>query len=148
MLAAAAGDRRTYLAEALGAGRILVRGLGGTGRPRHLRNAGSLLDIAYDDSRQRTELLTAVARGRVELTTLGASGHVSSALVRGCPRAGTGELVAHAGLVGVACAGRPFEAESVETGGDFEGGRYVHYYLLRDGRRIGGEGLFEGVHAY
>ncbi|HEV3093871.1 MAG TPA: hypothetical protein VGY30_05080 [Solirubrobacteraceae bacterium] len=144
----AEGDRRTSLAEEIGAGGILVRPLGRAGRALRLRNLGSLLDLAYDDSRQRTELLTAVTRGSVELTTLSGSGHVSSVLVRGCPRAGTGELVAHAGLVGVACAGRPFEAESVETGGDFEGGRYVHYYLLHEGRRIGGEGLFEGLHAY
>jgi hypothetical protein len=148
MLTVAEGDRRTSLAEELGAGGILVRGLGRAGRARHLRNVGSLLDVAYDAAQQTTDLLTALAGGHVELTTLGGRGHVKSVLVRGCPRAGTGELAAHAGLVGVACAGRPFEAESVETGGDFEGGRYVHYYLLRDGRRIGGEGLFEGVHAY
>jgi hypothetical protein len=147
-LTLAEGDGRTALAEDLGAGGIVVRPLGHAGRALRLRKAGSLLDLAYDASRQRTELLTAVAHGRVELMALGGGGHVSSALVRGCPRAGTGELVAGAGLTGVACAGRSFEAESVETGGDFEGGRDVHFYLLRGGARLRGEALFEGVHAY
>lgn len=147
-LTLAAGDGRTALAEEIGAGGILVRPLGHGGRVLRLHRDGSLLALAYDASRRRTELLSALARGRVELTSVSARGHVSSALVRGCPRAGTGELVASAGLTGVACAGRPFEAESVETGGDFEGGRDVHFYLLRGRARLDGEALFEGVHAY
>ncbi|HEX3392738.1 MAG TPA: hypothetical protein VHS55_09255 [Solirubrobacteraceae bacterium] len=147
-LTLAEGDSRSALAEDLGGGGIVVRPVGRLGRSVRLRHIGSLLAIAYDDSRQTTELLSAVARGRVELTTLSKRVHVASRLVRGCPPAGTGELVASGGLVGVACASRTFEAESVETGGDFKGGRDIHYYLVRGGRPLHGETFFEGVHDY
>lgn len=144
----AEGDGRTALAEDLGDGTVLVRPVGRAGRLLRVRHIGSLLDIAYDGSRQQADLLSAVARGRVELTTLSRRGRIVSTPVRGCPRAGAGELVASGGLVGVACAGRPFEAESVETGGDVKSGRYVHYYLLRDAHRLNGEAFFEGLYAY
>lgn len=144
----AEGDRHSALAEDLGSTGILVRPVGYSGRPLRLRHIGSLLAIAYDDSRQSTYLLSAVAHGRVQLTTLSKRGHAAAVLVRGCPRAGTGELVSGGGLVGVACAGRTFEAESVETGGDFKGGRDIHYYLLHNGRPLHGETFFEGIYSY
>lgn len=147
-LVLAEGDRHSALAEDLGSTGIIVRPVGHSGRSLHLRHIGSLLAIAYDDSHQSTYLLSALARGRVQLTTLSKRGHDVSASVRGCPRAGTGELVASGGLVGIACAGRTFEADSVETGGDFKGGRNVHYYLLRGGRPVHGETFFEGIYSY
>lgn len=147
-VALAEGDRATTLAESPRAGTIGLRPLGRPGRALRLRGLGALLDLAYDPSRRTTELLTAASHGRVELTAVNARGRVSSLPVSGCPRPGGGELAAAGGLVGLACGGRHFEAESVETGGDFEEGRYVHYYLLRGGRRLRGEALFEGLHAY
>lgn len=147
-LALAEGDRATTLAESPRAGAIELRPLGRPGLALRLRDLGVLLDLAYDPSRRTTELLTAASRGRVELTAVNARGRVSSLPVSGCPRPGSGEVLAAGGLVGVACGGRHFQAESVETGGDFEEGRYVHYYLLRGGRRLRGEALFEGLHAY
>lgn len=147
-LVLAEGETRSALTEDFGSAGVLVRPLGRSGRPLRLRHVGSLLAIAYDDSRQSTYLLSAVAHGRVQLTTLSKRGRASAVLVRGCPRAGTGELVSGGGLVGVACASRTFEAESVETGGDFKGGRNIHYYLLRNGRPLHGETFFEGVYSY
>ncbi|MGH2879051.1 MAG: hypothetical protein ACRDK4_05515 [Solirubrobacteraceae bacterium] len=147
-LVLAEGERRSALAEDFGPSGILVRPVGRSGRSVRLRHIGSLLAIAYDASAQSTYLLSALARGRVLLTSLSKRGHVSSALVRGCPRAGTGELVAAGGLVGIACAGRTFEASSVETGGDFKGGSNVHYHLLRGARLLRGETFFEGIYSY
>jgi hypothetical protein len=147
-LVLAEGDRRSALAEDLSSTGVLVRPVGYSGRSLRLRHIGSLLAIAYDDSRQSTYLLSALARGRVQLTTVSKRGHAVSAPVRGCPRAGTGELVSSGGLVGIACAGRTFEADSVETGGDFKGGRNVHYYLLRGDRPVHGETFFEGIYSY
>jgi hypothetical protein len=147
-LVLAEGDGRSALTEDFGSAGILVRPVGRSGRSLRLRHVGSLLAVAYDDSRQSTYLLSAVAHGHVQLTSLSKHGHASTVLVRGCPRAGTGELVSGGGLVGVACASRAFEAESVETGGDFKGGRDIHYYLLRNGRPLHGETFFEGVYSY
>jgi hypothetical protein len=65
-----------------------------------------------------------------------------------CRNRQSGQVEASGGLIAVSCAGRYFNAESVQTGGDERYGRNDLYHLLRTGRESRGNSYFEGFYAY
>lgn len=145
----AGGESGGALAEDRGRGTIAVRSLARAGaRPVLMRGLGSLVDVAFDTAGGAIDVLAARPHGLV-LAALDRSGRPSGRhSVRVCPRRSSGALVANGGLVAVACAGPAFEAENVESGGDFKSGRNIDYYLLRAGRRLHHEGFFEGSYGF
>ncbi|HYM44929.1 MAG TPA: hypothetical protein VES65_02045 [Solirubrobacteraceae bacterium] len=149
-LALADGDRASALAQDAGRSEIVVRTLGARlGRAIRLRHAGFVIDVAFDAARGAIELLAGEPHGVVRLSEISTTGHVRrSQTIAYCRNRQSGQVEASGGLVAVSCAGRYFEAESVQTGGDEQYGRNNLYHLLRAGRALRGNGYFEGVYAY
>ncbi len=149
-LALAGGDRASALAQDAGRGDIVVRTLGARlGRAIRLRHAGFVIDVAFDAARRAIELLAGEPHGVVRLSEISTAGHVrGSQTLAYCRNRQSGQVEASGGLIAISCAGRYFNAESVQTGGDEQYGRNNLYQLLRAGRKLRGSSYFEGYYAY
>jgi hypothetical protein len=149
-LALADGDRASALAQDAGRGDIVVRTIGARlGRAIRLRHAGFVIDIAFDAPRRAIELLAGEPHGVVRLSEISTAGHVRrSQTLAYCRNRQSGQVEASGGLIAVSCAGRNFDAENVQTGGDEQHGRNNLYLLLRAGRKLRGNSYFEGSYAY
>ena len=148
-LVLATGGGRVVLFARSGQRNIRARVVaGGTKRTIRLVNRGSPIDAAVDAVTGKTYLLSSDASEKVRLTELTRAGkHRSIALGR-CDRRRHGQVAASKGLVAVACAGRFTSQDSVETGGDFRYGRDEIYALLRSGKVLRRQSLFEGDYSY
>jgi hypothetical protein len=121
---------------------------GGTKRTVRLTGRGSPIDATTDAATGKTYLLSSDAKENVRLTEITAGGKHRSTALPFCHRRHHGQVAASAGLVAVACAGRFTSQDSVETGGDFRYGRDEIYVLMRDGKVLRRQSLFEGDYSY
>jgi hypothetical protein len=143
-MAIAAGQGVSALAQESGR-TVAVRTLGvRLGPPIRVSNAGVLMDLAFDASRDVILLLTTDnAGGAVVLREISTSGRIrrSQALPE-CRHRQDGQIEASEGLVAVSCAGPRVESE--QCGGCSSDYRTNHYILLRAGHELRSKAFIEG----
>jgi len=144
----AAGDGSTAVAQNVTKRNIQIRRISGSvGPARTLRNAGSLLDVAVDQSNGNVAVLSNAAKGHVHLTQVSGRS-VRTTDLKPCRRGIEGQVGAFDGFVAVMCAGQFSEKENVETGGDYQSGRNNHYLLVRGKKLLQQHTYFEGDYSY
>jgi hypothetical protein len=148
-LVLATGGGRVVLFSRTGRRDIRVRVLaGGTKRTIRLVHRFSPIDASVDTVTGTIYLLSSDPKENVRLTEIVRGGKHRSVAVSFCTRRGQGQVAAANGLVAVACAGRYGEQDSVETGGDYQYGRDQIYALMRAGKVLRRQSLFEGYYSY
>jgi hypothetical protein len=148
-LVLATGGGRVVLFSRSGQRNIRVRVIaGGIKRTIRLVNRGTPIDAAVDAVTRKTYLLSTDPKANVRLTEISRGGKHKSIALGFCDRRRHGELAASNGLIAVACAGRYTEQDSVETGGDYQYGRDEIYALMRAGKVLRRQSLFEGYYSY
>jgi hypothetical protein len=148
-LVLATGGGRVVLFSRSGQRNIRVRVVaGGVKRTIRLVNRGAPIDAAVDAVTGKTYLLSTDAKNNVRLTEISRRGKHQSIPLGFCDRRRHGEVAASSGLIAVACAGGYTEQDSVETGGDYQFGRDEMYALIRGGKVLRRQSLFEGYYAY
>jgi hypothetical protein len=148
-LVLATGGGRVALFSRTGRRDIRVRLIaGGTKRTIRLVHRGTPIDASVDAVTGTLYLLSIDAKEKVRLTEIVRGGKHSSVAVSFCARRRHGQVAAVNGLVAVACAGRYTEQDSVETGGDYRYGRDQIYALMRGGKALRRQSLFEGYYSY
>jgi hypothetical protein len=121
---------------------------GGTKRTFRLVHRFSPIDASVDTVTGTIYLLSSDPQENVRLTEIIRGGKHRSVAVSFCNRRAHGQVAAANGLVAVACAGRYSEQDSVETGGDYQYGRDDLYALMRAGKVLRRQSLFEGNYSY
>jgi hypothetical protein len=148
-LVLATGGGRVVLFSRAGKRDIKARVIaGGIKRTIRLAGRGSPIDASVDLITRRTYLLSSDAQGNARLTEITRAGKHHSIALAFCDRRRHGQVRASNGVVAVACAGRYTEADSVETGGDYQYGRNEIYALLHAGKVLRRQSLFEGYYSY
>jgi hypothetical protein len=148
-LVLATGGGRVVLFARSGPHNIRARVIaGGTKRTIRLVNRGTPIDASVDAVTGTIYLLSTDAKENVRLTEIVRGGKHSSVAVSFCGRRRNGQVAAANGLVALACAGRYTEQDSVETGGDYQYGRDEIYALMRGGKVLRRQSLFEGNYSY
>jgi hypothetical protein len=145
----AAGGGRVALAFLKGRRGIRVRLVsGGTKRTVRLTGRRFPIDATVDPVTGKIYVLSYDAMENVRLSEVGRGAKHHSLLLKFCHRRASGEVEAKGGLVAVACAGRYVQRDSVETGGDFQDGRNNLYVLMRGGKVLRRQTVFEGSYSY
>ena len=145
----AAGGSRMALVFRKGRHEIRVRVFAGaTKRTVGLTGLGSPIDATVDRVTGKIYLLSSDAKESVRLTEIRAGGKHRSVALPFCHRRTEGEVEASGGLIAVACGGRYVQRDNVETGGDFQDGRNNLYVLMRFGKVLRRQTVFEGSYSY
>jgi hypothetical protein len=145
---AAAGARAAVVFRK-GAHEVRVRLLaGGTKRTVRLVGRGVPIDAAIDRLTGKVYLLSHDAKENVRLTEIRSGGKHRSRALPFCRRRVHGQVEAAGGVIAVGCAGRYREADSVETGGDFQYGRDNLYVLMHWAKVLRHQTYFEGDYSY
>jgi hypothetical protein len=148
-LVLAAGGGRVELASRKGRRDVVLGVLaGGVKRTIALKGLGEPIAAGVDAGTATTYLLSSDAKGNVRLSEIARDGKHRSITLSFCHRRRHGQVAAADGLVAVACAGRYVSRDSVETGGDFSYGRNQIYALMRAGKVLRRQSLFEGIYSY
>src|SRR4051812_3094953 len=148
-LVLATGGGRVVLFSRTGRRDIRVRVIaGGTKRTIKLVHRFRPIDASVDAVTGTIYLLSSDSGENVRLTEITRGGKHRSIALGFCHRRAHGQVAAENGLVAVACAGRYSEQDSVETGGDYQYGRNEIYALMRAGKVLRRQELFEGSYSY
>jgi hypothetical protein len=121
---------------------------GGTKRTVRLIGRGVPIDAAVDRVTGKVYVLSHDSKENARLTEILSGGRHRSIPLPFCRHRTEGEVEASSGLIAVACAGRYASRDSVETGGDFQDGRDNLYVLMRWGKVLRRQTLFEGSYSY
>jgi hypothetical protein len=145
----AAGGSRMAVVFRKGSREIRVRLVaGGTKRTVRLVGRGVPIDATVDRGTGKIYLLSHDAKENVRLTEIGSGAKHRSVALPFCHRRTEGQVEASGALIAVACAGRYVSRDNVETGGDSSDGRNNLYALMRFGKVLRRQSVFEGDYSY